>query len=111
MESTTRAQRASLEGGREGEGVGLDGGGKHVGEEKERVAVEALECVGVDGGGPEVDVGAGSEAEEGEGAVEEAEAGVGALELEVDDGVVVEACAEDGGVELEEVVRRAALLN
>lgn len=42
--------------------------------------------------------------EEGDGVVEEAEGGVGALELEVEDGVVVEAATEECSVYLVKVV-------
>lgn len=41
--------------------------------------------------------------EEGDGAAEAAVGGVGALELEVEDAVAVEAVAEESGVDLEEV--------
>lgn len=57
--------------------------------------------VGVDEGGPEEDIGVPSSAEESDGVVEAAESGVGALELEVQDGVVVESMAEESGVGLE----------
>ena len=43
--------------------------------------------------------------EEGDRVVEVAEGGVGALELEHEDGVVVEAATEECGVDLEKVVR------
>lgn len=42
--------------------------------------------------------------EEGDGVVEVAEGGVGALELEVEDWVVVEAAAEECGMDLEKMV-------
>ena len=70
--------------------------------------VEAMEGVGMDGGSPEEDIGVRGEAEESQGAVEAAKGGVSALELEVDDRVVVEPRTEDGAVELEEVAGRAA---
>lgn len=58
----------------------------------------------VDEGGPVEDGGVRVAIEEGDGAAEEAEGGVGALELEVEDAVVVEAVAEESSVDLEEVV-------
>jgi len=49
--------------------------------------------------------------EEGDRVVEVAEGGVGALELEHEDGVVVEAATEECGVDLEKVVRGFGVVN
>lgn len=58
----------------------------------------------VDNGTPEEDSGVLGAAEKGGGVVEAAKGGVRALELEVEDWVVVEIVAEEKGMGLEEVV-------
>lgn len=58
----------------------------------------------VDDGGPEEDAGVVGSLEKGDCVVEAAERGVGALELKVEDWVVVETVAEEKGVRLQKVV-------
>ena len=58
----------------------------------------------VNNGGPEKDIGVVGTFEEGNRIVETTESVVRALELEIQDGVVVKAVAEECGVELEKVV-------
>lgn len=54
----------------------------------------------VDNGGPEEHIGVVGTFKEGERIVQSTERGVRALELEVQDGVLVEAVAKEGGVDL-----------
>lgn len=54
----------------------------------------------VDNGGPDEHIGVVGTFKEDERIVESTDRGVGALELEVQDGVLMEAVAEEGGVDL-----------
>ena len=66
--------------------------------------METAQRVDVNDGGPKEDVGIVGTAEESSGVVEAAERCIGALELEIQDGVVLETVAEENCVDLEKVV-------
>lgn len=65
--------------------------------------METTQRVAMNNGGPEEDTGVLGTAEESNGVVEAAERSIGTLELEIQDGVVVETVAEKNCVDLEKV--------
>lgn len=97
-------ERARFKNGRDSEGIGLNPIDHHLDEIEKCLLVKTQMGMVVDEGGPVEDGGVGVAIEEGDGAAEAAVGGVGALELEVEDAVVVKAVAEESGVDLEEVV-------
>lgn len=66
--------------------------------------METTQRVYMNDGGPEEDVGVVGTVEESNGVVEAAKRCIGALELEIQDGVVLEPAAEENCLDLEKVV-------
>lgn len=104
MECFSGLKRASFHNSGEGEAIGFNAIGEHLGEVHEGKVLKTQLGMAVDNGGPEVDSGVVGAVEKGDGVVEAAERGVRALELEVQDWVVVETVTEEKGVNLEKVV-------
>lgn len=104
VEGPPTLERATFKKGRESEGTGLNPIAHHLDEIEKCLLVKAQTSMIVDEGGPVEDRGVRVAVEEGDGAAKTAVGGVGPLELEVEDAVVVEAVAEESGVDLEDVV-------
>lgn len=66
--------------------------------------METAKSVAMDNGGPKEDIGVVGLAEKGNGAIKAAKGGVGALKLEIQNGVEFMAVADKSCVELENVV-------
>lgn len=104
MNGLPALERARFKNGGESEGIGLNPIAHHLDEIEKCLLVKTQMSMIVDEGGPVEDGGVRAAIEDGDGAAEAAVGGVGALELEVEDAVVVEAAAEESSVDLEEVI-------
>ena len=111
MNCFSELKRARFQNGRECERVGVDVIGEHLNIEIECLLVEIFDGVGVDDSGVGEDIRVSDTVEDGDRVIKAVERGVRALELKGQNWVVIEAVADEGSVDSEELGDRFRIFN